>query len=211
MIKKFKNKNKGALLLELLIVISLLALILSFGVNAMFLSLKSNKVSGERDIANALANESLEAVRAVTEEDWQNIYNLTKSSQHYYPILSVGKWVLTTTSSDGDVTVGNTVFSRYVIVENVSRDPNTKVIESTYSSLDDDPSTQKVTVTVTWPGGDPITIYEYFFRWKNLVCPQAGWVTGGSNTIVVNSSCPSNTTYSTKDSTVDTSSGLKLQ
>lgn len=207
------NKQKGALLLELLIVISLLAIILSFGVNAMFLSLKSNKVAGERDIATALANESLEAVRATSDENWQNIYGLSRSPTHYYPKQSLGKWVLTTVPADGTVTVNNVVFTRYVVVENVSRDPNTHIVQTTYSSGYDDPSTQKVTSTVSWTGADPIVVFEYFFRWKNKLCPQTSWTTAiPGNTVTTNANCPTSATYDSKDATVDTSTGsLKLQ
>ena len=69
------STKKGSLLLELLIVISLLAIILSVGSQAVFVSLQSGKVSGERDVAMGLANEEFEAVRGSTEENWQTIYN----------------------------------------------------------------------------------------------------------------------------------------
>lgn len=217
----FKNKkislNKGALLLELLIVISLLAVILSFGINAMFLSLKSNKVSGERDIANALATESLEAVRATVEENWQNIYSLTKTTQNYYPKQSLGKWVLTTVPGDGTITIGGVVFTRYVVIDNVCRDNSTREVTGLTpctipSTQADDPSTQRVSSIVSWPGSDPITIYEYFFRWKNKVCTQGGWVAGvpGNST----QDCTgTGTNYDSKEDTVfiDSNGSFKLQ
>lgn len=200
--KTYNKKNKGALLFELLIVISLLAIILSVGANAVFLSMRSNKTSGERDVASAIASESLEAVRAVAEEDWKNLYNLDKGINYkYYPIDTSGKWelALSTTSSELEVTMNSIVYTRYVIVENVSRENDTRSIQGSYSSSNNDPSTQKVTVSVSWTGGNPITISEYFFRWKNKTEVQSDWSGGGNGGI-------------SPSGTIDTGGGqIKLQ
>jgi type II secretory pathway pseudopilin PulG len=204
---RINKKNKGALLLELLIVIAILAVILAVTVNGVFLSIKSNKTGGERDIAIALASESLEAARATTEEDWQNIYSLTKSTQHYQTTPSGTKWILAT--GDETLTINNITYTRYVVIDNVSRDSTTHNIQASYSSTDDDPNTQKVTATVSWPGGGPVVSSLYFFRWKNKVCPQTAWTTGGSgNTVKL---C-SDASYDTKDAEIDVTGGsLKLQ
>jgi Tfp pilus assembly protein FimT len=205
--KKRNTKSNGALLLELLIVIALLAAILSVTANATFLSLRSNKISGERDIATALAAETLESARTTAEEDWQNIYSLTKGSQHYHGVQSGTKWTLAT--ADETVTLNGVVYTRYVTIDNVSRDGTTRAIQTTYTSADDDPSTQKATAVVSWSGGNPVTISEYFLRWRNKTCAQSAWTTGGTgNTVKL---C-SDASYDTKDSGMDTSSGsLKLQ
>lgn len=180
------TKKRGALLLELLIVISLLAGILSVGTQAVYVSLQSGKVSGERDIAVGLASEALEAVRGASEEKWQNIYDLTKTSQHYKTVQSGNKWVLAT--GDETIAINNVSYTRYVIIENVSRDAVTRLIDT---GTNYDPSTQKVTVTVSWPYADPVVITEYFLRWKNKVCNQTDWAGGvGSGT----KNCP-DTTY----------------
>ncbi|MCX6755017.1 MAG: hypothetical protein NT068_00550 [Candidatus Nomurabacteria bacterium] len=201
------KRNTGSLLLELLIVISILAVILSFSANAIFLSMKSNRVSGERDVSSSLASEEIEAVRAVTEEDWQNIYGLTKSIAHYYPTQSSGKWILS--SGDGTVILNGITYTRYITIDNVSRDATTRDIENTYISSDDDPSTQKVTAVVSWSGGNSFTTYEYFFRWKNKICGQNAWTTGGSGNTVKNCTDAS---YDIKDSNIDVSTGvIKLQ
>jgi len=202
---KINSDEKGALLLELLVVISLLAIILSVGSQAMLVSMQSGKISGERDVAVALANEALEATRGVTEEKWQNIYNLTKASQHYQATSTVptGKWSLVT--GDESVSLNSRIYTRYVIIENVQRDATTRAIVT--SGGVDDPSTQKVTVTVSWPSADAVSVSDYFFRWKNKVCVQTAWSTTIASTTV--QTCPA-TTYDTKDSGVATTSGLHL-
>lgn len=210
--RTFTNTNcslkKGSLLLELLIVIAILAIILSVGSEAVFVSLQSGKVSGERDIAMGLASEALEAVRGATEESWQNIYGLTgKGSTHYQATstVSMGRWTLA--AGDETIKLNNATYTRYVIINNVSRHDTTRAIDP---AGNDDPSTQKVTVTVSWPNADPVTMYEYFFRWKNKVCSQSSWVGNGTpgNSI---QTCGTNTTFDTIDATATTTGGtLKL-
>ena len=202
--------SKGSLLLELLIVIALLALILSVGAQGVYVSLQSSKVSGERDTGSALATEGLEAVRGVAEEKWQNIFNLTKASQHYQIALSGTKWTLAT--GDETIALNNSTYTRYVIIDNVSRDPTTRLVESVYSTANDDPGTQKVTVTVTWgtTGAESFSVTDYFFRWKNKVCNQTDW-SGGAGSGVKN--CPDTSYESISPSnTINTAGGqLKLQ
>jgi type II secretory pathway pseudopilin PulG len=203
-------RNKGGLLLELLIVVSLLALILSVGAQGVFVSLQSGKVSGERDTASKLATEGLEATRAVAEEKWQNIFNLTKTSQHYQIAQSGNKWVLA--PGDETITLNNTTYTRYVIIEDVSRDLTTRLIEPSYTGANNDPGTQKVTVTVTWgtTNTESFSMSDYFFRWKNKICNQTDWSGGAGNGVrdcsetIYESISPSNS--------LDTSGGqLKLQ
>ena len=182
------NFVKGSLLLELLIVIAILGIILTVGTQAVFVSLKSGKVSGERDVAVGLASEALEAVRGVSEEKWQNIYNLTRASQ-YKVATSSNKW--TVASGAETIPLNNTTYTRYVVVNNVSRDPATRMIETSYNSAHDDPSTQQITVTVSASSTDPVIISEYFLRWKNKACNQTSWSGGVGSGL---KTCP-DTTY----------------
>ena len=201
-IKKIKIYNQGSLLLELLITISLLAILFSVGINVVYLSLRGNKVSGERDVASNLVSESLEATRSVVEENWGNVYNLTKNTQHYYPTNSNGKWIFSL--GDESIILNGVSYARYLTISNVSRDSSTRNIESTYINIDDDPSTQKVTATVSWDGGVPVVFSQYFYRWKNKICDQTTWTSGGSGNTVKNCS---DTSYDTKDTGIDVSTG----
>ncbi|MEK7538814.1 MAG: hypothetical protein AAB552_03150 [Patescibacteria group bacterium] len=222
--QKFNTKHllrsRGSLLLELLLSISVLAIILSLSAQTMLVSLQSEKVSGERDVAVALANETLEAVRAVADEKWVNIYSLTgKGSTHYKTVQSGNAWTLAT--GDETIALNNASYTRYVVIENVNRCldveagggrnlASTTVGCTPSTNYLDDPSTQKATVTVSWTGGNPIVISEYFFRWRNKVCNQTGWTgNGGSGNSVV--SC-TDTTYDIADSAISTSTGtLRLE
>ena len=203
--KKINRKQKGSLLLELLISMSILIVIILVGTNAIFLSMKSNEASRERDVVTTLANQSLEAVQAVVEENWQNIYSLIKNTQHYYPTLSGNKWILTTAVENETLVFNGKNYKRFVVISNTSRNNDNRNIQDVYNSLYDDPSTQKVSVTVTSPEGYTITAYRYFFQWKNKICDQASWVTPGSGNTV--KTC-SDSTYDTKEEFINTTGGI---
>ena len=160
--------------------ISILA-VLSLGAH-LFCELKGEQVCRRKD-GSELAIETLEAVRGASDEKWQNLYDLTKgSANHHYPSQSSGKWVI---SNNGDETVAvNSIpYARYFVVDNVSRDqtPTSRAIENTYNSANDDPSTQKVTVTVTtnWATSTAVTFSQYLSRWRNKVTVQTSWTGGG--------------------------------
>ncbi len=209
---QYSVRTRGAFLLELLIVIALLGIILGVGTQAVYVSLQSGKISGERYVAIGLASESLEAVRGFTEENWQNIYALTKGYQ-YQTVKSGSKWA--TSTAIETIALNKVTYTRYFIVENVSRDSTVdRKIESTYSSVSDDPSTQKVTVTVSWIGADPVTISEYFVRWKNNTCAQTNWVggvTSPADSTVPVANCTISTVYFTSDNTIATSTAGQLE
>ncbi len=172
---------RGALLVEILITISILAIILSLGAQSSFVSLRASKSASEKDTALNLAIETVEAVRAASDELWQNLYSLTKGpGNHYYPSQSSGKWVINN-SGDETLIVNGVTYARYFTVDNASRNPSTRAIENTYNSANDDPSTQKLTVVVTanWATSTATTFSEYLSRWRNKVTVQTNWTGSG--------------------------------
>lgn len=212
---KFNNNPaRGALLFEILIVLAVLVIILGVGAQAVLVSTQSSKVAGERDASMGLATEALEAVRAVAEEKWQNIYALTSTTTpattHYRVATTTVGWTIAV--GDETVSLGRERYARYVTIENVCRSTVSREVTGSGTSCVGgsalDPSTQKVTVTVTREGGDTVTLNEYFFRWKNKVCAQTDW-SGGVGSGAKN--CP-DTTYGSAESSVSTAGGiLKLQ
>ena len=196
------NQSRGALLLELLVVISLLAVILSIGSQSVFVSMQSSKKSSENDVAIGLMNESMEALRSIAEEKWQNIYGVAKGSLYFATSTTpVGTWTLV---SGSEVVVLNGVsYTRSVVINDVLRDDTTRIIVT--SSGNADPSTQKITVTVSWPNADPLVMVEYFFRWKNKTCVQSSWV-GTVGTVNAIRPCAT-TDYDTIDTTATTTGG----
>lgn len=209
--------QKGALLIELLLVISILAIILSLGAQASLASLTATKVSGDKDVALQLMNETIEAVRSASDEKWQNVYTLTKTSaNHHYATSSTGKWTLNN-SGDEVVRVNGIPYTRYFYVDNVSRDLSTRAIETSYNSAHDDPSTQQVTVSVLWgnANGNVLSTSQYISRWRNKTCAQSSWAGGKTfpSDPAPSSSCtsPTNTYYNDDGHISNTGGTLKIQ
>lgn len=207
-----KNYKSGSLLLEILIVIGVVAIIIPIVAQIVVTSLNANKWTVENRIATGLADETIKAVENVSFEKWQNIYSKLKgTTNHYYPLKNGGAWSLA--FGDESLTVNNLHYVRYFTIYNVCRDDSSKVIITTTgvppctTGNSDDPSTQKITVTVTWTNGTLSKDY-YLTRWRNQVCHQTSWSGAGAGPV----SCPS-TLYesATNIDTSGTPGSLKLQ
>lgn len=199
--------QKGSLLIEILVAVSIFAVLATIGAQALVVSLNSNMAAEKKTSGAGLLSEMMNAVHAASDESWQNLYGVTKGS-HYHPAIAGGKWTLV--SGDELVSVGNASYTRYFTVANVSRSLSTRDIETTYISGHDDPSTQFVAATVTSTTTDALTASEYFFRWRNKTCNQTAWSSSGSSGAKI---CPDDT-YDSKSSGIDTTSipgSLKLQ
>lgn len=206
----FFKTQKGSLLIEALISIAIVSIILTIGAQIILASLKSDKLSSEKNIALGLAEEAFEAMNNIAMENWQNIYKppggagneVTSkgAANHFYPQKVDGRWALT--SGDNQASVDGINFVVYVNIDNVSRDAITRDIESAYNSSNDDPSTQKISVFVTKVGGEQISLNDYISRWRNEVCAQTDWsggVTGATST------CP--TSFYGSNNNINTAAG----
>jgi type II secretory pathway pseudopilin PulG len=205
------KKMSGALLLELLIVIGLFAILVPLVAEIIVSSLSANRVAIENMAAVSLIDETIEAAESVSFANWQDIYNLTKSSAHYYPAKVAGAW--TVASGDEVLNVNGQNYTRYFTINNVCRDNTTRNIITTSgvppctTGNSDDPSTQELAILVSW-NGRTVSKTAYLTRWRNKICNQTDWTGTGSGT----STCPS-TLYESATS-IDISSvpgSLKIQ
>ena len=139
-------KNKGFGLLEIVIATAIISGTI-FSLSYVFLI--SNKLAAESSNkirAIFLAEEGLEALRALRDRSWTSNLSVLNTSTTYY--LSFA----TTTSiwSIGTANPGfvDGLFARTVSIENVNRDPATDNIVS--SGGTNDPDTKKFNVSVAW-------------------------------------------------------------
>jgi len=199
------NKQSGQLLLEILIAVVAIVAIAGLGAQLVLVGQKSNEITGDKDTALKLVEETFEAVRSIATENWQTVYAPVSgkgSGNLYHPEQQSGKWVLV--AGTQPVTINGVNYTRSLYIENVNRDASKNIV---LTGGTDDPSTQKITVSISWPRGETITGSEYVTRWRGKGCVQTGWATQSSDT----SPCPADTYY-TKDDSINTSGGeLKLQ
>ena len=205
------SSESGQLLLEILVSIGVAAVIIALGAQLFYVSQRANKIAGEKNVGIGLLEETFDATRSATTEKWQNLFDLTKGSTNYYPQASGTKWALT--SGSESVTISGIIYTRSFTVQNVCRHDTTRditgITDSNGSATTcagspvNDPSTQKVNVTISWPDADALTASDYVTRWRNKICLQTAWSTVSSSV----TTCP-DTTY---DSQTNITPGTDLQ
>lgn len=141
----FKNNKMAAgfMTLEVLIAVSIITVSILASTAVAQKSIYVSRQALHYTQASFLLEEGGETVRIVRDNAWNNISSLTPGT-NYYPTFTGGTWTLSLTPN----TVG--IFTRKVVITNVSRDNVTKDIASVGT---DDPGTKLVTITVSWPEG----------------------------------------------------------
>lgn len=173
---KKRTSQAGFSLFEVLIAISVFAVIGVVAAQLIGISLQSNTTSGQKTVALQLTQETAEALDALAGESWQNIYGLSKgSANHYYATVSGSKWA--TSTGDELLTINDGPYKRYFYIENVSRDSGGAIVSSGGAN---DPSTQKATAVASWQndGGMDIgaaTTTKYLMRARNAAATQTSW------------------------------------
>lgn len=189
--RSFISSRRGQILAELLIAIGLMAILAALGAQLVNVSFQSAENSKERENSLRLAQEALEAVRAISQgnydisQGWNRIYlppngtgdpvTSKGSANSYYPVISTStpaQWVLFTGIEQVDL--DGEIYSRQIIIDNISRDAG-GLIESAYNPSNDDPATQKITVTISKSQAPDTTIVEYVTRFFNDSGPQSDW------------------------------------
>jgi type II secretory pathway pseudopilin PulG len=157
------TKQAGQTIIEVMIAIAIAAVILPALATAVVASREGRAQEAERLQATALARQAAEAVRSVREKGWSNISSLTAGSP-YRPIIASNAWSLTA----GAETIGN--FTRQIVATDVERDSSGTIVDSGGTA---DPSTRKLTVTVSWtqPVTGSVVLEAYYQRYLS----NAAW------------------------------------
>lgn len=168
-----KNFQKGSYLIELLMVIGLLAILLPALLTGFAATRGGRAQQEQRQKALALLREGQEAVRVYREADWINFDTFAKANcdnsitttNACHPVIDSpnNTWIL----APGNPTING--FKTTIIITDVNRDfitPGMPIVPT--GTLD--PSTKKVTVTVSWttPTANSVNATEYLTRNDNL-------------------------------------------
>lgn len=169
-----KHSERGQFVIEALISISVIALLSLAVVPLVGSSLVANRNSGEKTIGTLLANEAQEIGRAIETSDWNKIYlpsggtdgQANKGAGNPYHLAQVGNtWTLAAGSES--IILNGVTYTRQIVIDNVSRTGSNGQgdIEATYNFSRDDPATQKITISITWPNSTGVTLPTYFTRY----------------------------------------------
>ncbi|MDP1688800.1 MAG: prepilin-type N-terminal cleavage/methylation domain-containing protein [bacterium] len=182
------NSREGQSLIEILVGIAIMSIFLTGAAIMMINIIKIGKTNRSAQTAQDLASELLDNVKAINSSNWQNLYSLSPkgSSTPYYATTTLNG--LQVTTGQELLTIDNMVFTRYFYIENVCRDSSggtdgTGVVVGVSDTLVcspafEDPSSQRVTVRVTWLDSDGKTLTEFITRFANAVTSQASWQGG---------------------------------
>jgi hypothetical protein len=190
-IKFFLRDRRGQSLIEVLIGLTIGALIIG-GVSAgLVSSLRSNMQTKQDIIATEIAQKTMDNVRVLAESDWNKIYNPAgnisptgKGDGTKYYIYSEGATFVVEPLTELnrakiEANVESIIYTPSFTVDNVLRDSNGAIIDSgtTY-----DPSTQKIIISVSWKtigtSERTISIASYVTRTKNISTLFADWSAG---------------------------------
>ena len=134
-----KKLLKGQMLVELLLAIGLSAIIFPALLTGFIASREAKPQQKQRMLATTLIKETEQAATSARDISWESI--ATFSAVPLHPVIYNGGWHLAT----GAETINN--MTRQIVISDVYRDANGAI---TTSGGNLDPSTKKITSTVSW-------------------------------------------------------------
>jgi len=155
--------NKGFSVIEIIVAVFVIVVTLVSFLGIVAISLKSSGLVTKVNEANFLVQETVEAIRGFRDStDWDTDgLGILATGTNYHLSLtgtSPPNWAIVS----GEESVNS--FTRKVVFERVSRDLSDN-IQGAYNPGNDDPSTRKATITVSWAGKEA-KIITYFTDWN---------------------------------------------
>lgn len=150
-------KQKGQILVELLVAISLVALLLPALITGLVASRGGRAQQEQRLQATALVKQSQEAIRSIAARSWDDI----KTNGIFHPVILDDKWILSPGTQNLDS------FTIELNINDVFRDSSGKLVSSGGIL---DPSTKKIITKISWesPIASVISSTYYLARDKNF-------------------------------------------
>lgn len=154
------------------------------GVTGSFVVIARNNNLSSKMRNAVISNDALtDSSRSFADGNWTALYALNKGTVNRYKLLNTaGLWVAAAGAES--LIIGNATYTRSFYVDNVSRNGSGN-IEAVYNALNDDPSTQKITVETSFPlSGATKTISSAFYVTRNqdFALVQTDWSGGSGQT-----------------------------
>lgn len=159
-----------------------------------------------------LAKEEIEAVRAISREDWHTLGNLTLGTAYYTTTSVTSSWVVAPAGKES-VSLNDLTYERWFVLSAVYRSTSTGDIVASGGFYD--PSTFLATVTVSSTDSRATNDLEtqtlYLSRFLNNVYTQTDWTNGPVGEVVVTAATTTFATSSNIDYTSSTGSIILQQ
>ena len=144
-----RNSSRGVMAVEMIVAVSIVAVVLIAMASAYIQFINTGKQVTEKTQALYLAEEGLELMRFVRDDNWASISSLTTGATYGLALSTTTIGVTTTPEKTG-------IFERTLVVSNVYRQAGTDdIVASTTGGAIADTNAKYVTVTVRW--GVPTT------------------------------------------------------
>lgn len=166
-----KNRNQytsysaGISMVELLVAMGIFLIVVVTGLTTIIHSFNVNTLSGDEVEATLLAQQGIEAVTSVRNQDWANI-----TAGSYQVDATGGSWVL----NAGSQTIGS--FTRNITIESVQRNGSDQIVNSGGTV---DPDTYKVTSEVAWnpspTRNNSVSLVTYLTNWTKAIFTVGSW------------------------------------
>jgi len=157
--RKNIHPQKGIGMIEVIVCLAIIAISFWTFLELAKYNLRIQEQTQAKMEAMTLAAETVEAVRSIRDEDWNNLASLSLGTK-YYPVISANKWTLVSTNP-GSV---NGIYNRWVVLEKVYRDANDDISPSGTEDI----QTKKITALVEWIDRgqtEQINLTTYLTNW----------------------------------------------
>jgi len=173
-LNNFKISAEGQSVLSMVVALGVFALLAASLVSLALGSFSNLNRARELTMANALAQEGIEAVRAVRDRAWNElIYNQCAVA------TSGGQWILVGEGTSEQIGY----FTRIIDFFPVYRDSSSEIVESSAPDAYDDVLSRRVRIRVSWQnemgGTNNIERNFYLAAWRAKWWAQTDW-SGGS-------------------------------
>ncbi|HOF50159.1 MAG TPA: hypothetical protein PLH22_00485 [Candidatus Colwellbacteria bacterium] len=177
-----RSHIRGQSLIEALVALMVGVIMIGGVSTVLILSVRSSADADQFNSASRLASQELDNIRVFAEADWNAIYLATKyvdpgnTNPHYLSVVNVGgKTSFVINNGTTAVTVDSIEYTKSFYIENVERDEDDNIVASGGT---DDPSTQKITVNVTWLDDKSLSVVGYLVRSRNVSALFSSWGAG---------------------------------
>jgi hypothetical protein len=143
--------NNGQALVELLITMAIAGIVATAGVEGFVASRESYLRTSRYSEASAIFNEQLEALRSIRDRSWVEM----AVNGTYHAAVSGSAWVLAAGAETG------CDLCRQIVIANVCRDGSETIVDCPSGTVD--PSTKKITVTVSWASASGGTVEQTIY------------------------------------------------
>lgn len=154
--------SQGVTVVEILIGVSLFALIVVFVTHTLTLYFVNAGLVQEKTKALYLAEEGQEVMRYLRDENWDYFTDLTPGDTYY---LEVSTSTLTTTMTN---TLIEGLYTRSVVITQAYRDDDNDLVTSGTPGASVDSESFIITTTVSWGSGESVQLEGFLSNIFNL-------------------------------------------